>query len=371
MRIGIDARRLSDTEPAGIGTYVRRLIDVFQNLDKENDYYLYSSRPLDSSVKLNKNFHSIVSNKLVGTLWIRYGLRKQLIKDRIDVFWGPEHILPRKVKGIKYILTIHDLALLKNPRWGQRYNAMIQNLFVRRSINCADQIITISESTKRDIIELTNYNANKIKVIYIGADVNTQSISESQKEQILRNNHIVKPYFLYLGTIEPRKNITTILKAFERVNQNNRYQLVLAGKLGWKYKEIVNTIHESNCREDIKYLGYVSNEEKAALYSGCLAFVFVSHYEGFGIPIIEAMSYGTTVITSSNSSLPEVAGNAAFIIKDENNAEELADMMNKCINLQSADRDLLTNRMLLQIKKISWKVCANSTLNTIKELVNK
>lgn len=179
-----------------------------------------------------------------------------------------------------------------------------------------------------------------------------------------------KSFFAYIGNIEPRKNILGIIKAFELINEENdgRYYLVLAGKMGWRTRSIKDAIAESKYRENIVLPGYISEEEKNCLMSQAVAFVFPSNYEGFGIPIIEAFSCGGIVITARNSSLPEVGGSAAFYISEADNVKELAKTMQRCTQLSDKERSERIVQGIEQSKIFTWKTCAIKTQAVLESL---
>ena len=168
MNIGIDARRLSDENPAGVGRYLIEILTYFSRQNNDDNYYLFSNRPILKQYIFNKRFHCVYMQNKIGTLWMLFELPKHLTEYNLDVFWGPEHMLPPKIKGVRYVLTVHDIALLINPKWGSRKNAIMQNIFCRLSCKRADKIIAVSEATKKDIVSLLSIDANRITAILNG-----------------------------------------------------------------------------------------------------------------------------------------------------------------------------------------------------------
>lgn len=369
MKIGIDARQLTLADPAGVGWYVIELLKRFNEIDKENEFILYMNRKCLYTMCLGDNFSVRIIPGKIGSLWLRYKLPFYLKKDGIDIFWGPEHILPKKVKGIRYVVTIHDLALIINPKWGETKNSIIQNLFLRKSVKDADLIIAISESTQKDILKLCKVSEDKIKKIYNGFSTKKSS-NASHTISTLKKYKISNDYFLYVGTIEPRKNIITLIKAFEIVRRKYNVNLVIVGKTGWKYNKIIDAINISRDRKNIIRTGYVSAEDKNNLYAGAKAFIFPSYYEGFGIPILEAMGHENIVITMENSSLREVGGNAALYIENNNDYQALANLMEKVYEMDVKARNEIITKGNAQIRKFSWDECAYETLNAIIHTVD-
>lgn len=367
MKIGVDARQLSCEKTAGIGTYVKKIILFINEYDKENEYFLYTHKPIKTKINLGDNFHIKVIPGKIGTVWLRFLLKETLKKDQIEVFWGTEHVLPKKIDGIKYVLTIHDLALLKHKKWGKWYNVLIQNLFLKKSVKDADRIIAISQCTKKDIEDICEVGENKIDVVYNGGvDKYKQKIDSNKIDEILLNYKIDNKFFFYIGTIEPRKNIETIIKAFEKYENNEKEYLVIAGGLGWKYKKILKKIEYSSVKKNIKLLGYVTNEEKYALFSRTMAFIFPSHYEGFGLPIIEAMSHGVPIITAKNSCLQEIGGDVAYYLEDENDYSGLSKLMKKCSELDKNELININQRGIKRADSFTWEQCAIKTLDILK-----
>lgn len=367
MIIGIDARQLAKSQTAGIGTYVDNIVKYLSENDNENTYILYSHKPLADESSLPGNFKvRIIPNK-VGSILMFFLLSSYLKEDSVDVFWGPEHILPPRIKGLKYVLTIHDTALLINKKWGAIYNVIIQNTLLKVSARRADIIIAVSFSTKKDIIQYLKINPATIKVVHNGGSKKGDSTVHSDfLNDSWTKNLTHRRFFFYLGTIEPRKNIGTIIKAFEKVKKEYRdIKLVLAGKLGWNYDGILETYEKSICKEDIIMPGFISASEKDFLYHHSCAFIFPSHYEGFGIPIIEAMSNECVVITSRNSSLQEVGGNAALYVNDENDSDKLALMMKRTLEMSSNDRNAHITKGLAQASLFTWESCAGKTMEII------
>lgn len=358
MIIGIDARALSIKKPAGIATYLRGILNQLQDIDKENEYILYSNVEIDASVIRADNFRIKTVKGAVGSFWLRFKMPKVIKKDGVTVFWGAEHVLPRRKKGITYVLTVYDLALFVNPSWGQWTNVLIQKMLLKPSVKQADRIIAISGSTKNDIVKYCGKDPQRIEAIYSGASYTEQEILPADIEATKEKYKIHKKYFLYLGTIEPRKNIKTVVRALEIINKEHEYQFVVAGQLGWKYQSILSRIAASPCREDIVLTGYVSRLEKEVLFHCAEAFLFPSHYEGFGIPIIEAMHRRTPVITARNSSLAEVGGDAAFYADDENDAEAIAKLMRQCAEMSSEERQQRIKKGQDNALRFSWEKCA-------------
>ncbi len=307
MNIGIDARPLSRTK-AGIGYYVYNLLKELPKLCPQINFYLFSDKdiPIDFDYP---NLKIIIDNKfkfLKGTLWYIFRVDSLIKKYNIDIFWGTQHILPfiRNKEVIK-ILTIHDLVYYKYPQTMDKLNYIINKLLLPYSIKKADIIIAVSNSTKEDMLKIFNIPEDKVKVIY--NPVMIYEVKPMEEEEILTKFKLEKGKFiLYVGTIEPRKNIDILLKISEEIFIKTGMQIVLGGKLGWNSTSIYKQIKEYSKRGYIKYLNYITDIEKAVLMKNCFLFVFPSLYEGFGLPVVEALKYGALVLVTDTSSLREL-----------------------------------------------------------------
>ncbi len=367
MNIGIDARTYQ--YKTGIGLYVANIIKELNKQDTENQYFLYSPEEADFKFKLNDNFK--IRDKIGGKLKFYFRLPKLLKQDNIDVYWGTNYILPKKDKNIKYVLTIHDLAIKKFKTIGSLKTTIVQKLLLKKSIKRADKIIAISKATKEDIIDIYKIPEERIQVIYEGTNFEAKEIeiSEKQKEEIENKLGIKdKKFIFFLSTIEPRKNIETLVRAFNYMKrkENIDLKLILSGGLGWNYDTVLELVENSEFKEDIKMTGFISNEEKSYLYKNAECLVYPSLYEGFGLPVLEAMSNKCLVVTANNSSLPEVGGNAAFYYESVLNYGELGNKILEVINLNKEEKEIKINRGLEQVKKFTWDKCAKETLEMLK-----
>lgn len=371
MRIGIDARVLSSDKPTGIGVCVIEAVKRMCMYDSEIEYYLFSNEPILERYQFNSNIHRITITSKNGSLWVYNELTKALPKYQLDVFWGPLHLLPRKNKNLRKILTINDLALIINPSWGNRKNAVVQNSLVRYSVKHADKIITISEHTRKDIENILNVGKEKICVIYPGCTIgNEQKKTESLSDKLDINFKKVleSKYLLYVGTIEPRKNIINIVKAFNKLCEREKdYKLVLAGKLGWNYNPILKQIDKSKYKENIVLLGYIQDHQKRLLLENAKMFIFPSHYEGFGIPVAEAILAGLPVLTTRNSSLVEVAGDYQFYVENENDCDEILYQIIKILNCSKDELEFIKNKSIEHISGFSWDKFAEKIFRILSD----
>jgi len=384
MRIGIDCRTILDpksSERAGVAHYSYYLLKYLLQDDRENDYVLFFPYGKEAPKEFLSPRVRVVyfSKKRIPFFHSHYILAKEIAKEKLDIFHSLSGILPLWYKG-KSVITIADLAMYMNPKWfsPKKFfgDFFWRKILIPRSIKKAEKIIVISENTKRDITKYFHIDEKKITVTYLGVEV--ENISGEKFAEILKKFDLAdKKYFLFIGTIEPRKNIINIVNAFEefmvqvgygrdRTLQNDIYYFVLAGGLGWKYEPILDAIKKSSVNANIKYIGYVSAEEKSAILKNSLCFVWPSLYEGFGLPILEAMACGSPVISSNTSSIPEVAGNAAILVdpNDESAISKALMLVATDKNEQKKLRELGAER----IKLFSWNKTARKTLDIYRAL---
>ncbi|MFZ2970611.1 MAG: glycosyltransferase family 1 protein, partial [Minisyncoccia bacterium] len=299
----------------------------------------------------------------------------------IDVMFSPHIFLSSLSPKCRSVVTFHDLSFEKYPEFYSKVKSYWHlSMDPKKQARRANRIITVSQSTKNDLISLYDIDPKKIKVIYSGIEQesrikNQESRVEDKKTKLLevkKKYNLPEKYILYLGTLEPRKNIVGLIKAFElfknRETKTNKlpatsYKLIIAGGKGWLYKKIFDTIEKSGYKEDIILTGFINENDKRYIYELADLFVYPSFYEGFGFPPLEAMSYGVPTITSNVSSLPEAVGDSAIMI-DPYDHDELANAIENVLCDRKL-RDILIAKGRKRIKKFSWQNCARETLETL------
>ncbi|HFE9684206.1 TPA: glycosyltransferase family 4 protein [Clostridium perfringens] len=333
MKIGIDARPLIEKK-TGIGYYLFYLLENILKNDKENEYYLFSDRKIyfDYSKYDNLIIIEDIDSKLKKTAWYLLKCNKLCKKYKIDVFWGTQHVLPLRLKNIKKLLTVHDLVAFDFKETMSIYNRVINKLLIPNSLKKADKLVAVSNSTKERI----NYNfpeieEKKIKVIY--EDVVIKNISKNFDYKILKKSGLEsKKYLMFLGTIEPRKNIKTLIKAFLDINRETKMKLVICGKYGWKCEEERGLIERN--KDKIVFLNYVTEDEKNYLMKNTFALIFPSLYEGFGLPVLETIRNGSIALVANNTSLKELIEEDFLRFETKNDL----DLFNKVINLYKDEK---------------------------------
>lgn len=365
MKIGIDVRTLMNARPSGVSEYTLNLVREMLRLDTENEYRLFYNcfgdcRHLpefrQANVKIIKyDYPNKVFNYLLAKIFNWPKIDREL---GIDVWFMP-HLNFIGLSGrTRSIITVHDLSFLKYPEFfSARKNFWHKMVNVKKLLHKFDVIAAVSENTRRDIVELCDVSPDKIKVIYSGVGNEYTNLSKSQ---IQNKYNLPDKFILYLGTIEPRKNVDGIIRAFGALRD---YKLVIAGEKGWKSKNIYQEWKNSEFKDDIMFLGYVDREDKPYLYNLASVFVYPSFYEGFGLPPLEAMACGCPVVAGYSSSLPEVAGDAALMV-DPYNINDIARALEAILTDEELKNSLI-ERGLKQAKKFSWDKAAREYLTIL------
>jgi len=387
LKIAIDALPLM-TRKTGIGYYTYNLISEFMHIAPQNHYYLcdtligrifynmYRIRNISDFCYFS-NYFSHISKEpfpLNGLMWIllaQYarasGQTTKIKIEDTDIFFGP-NFRGAGQKAQRNVITIHDMAHEYYPETtSKRISKYLKKL--RQEAGKADLIITVSESTKRDILKFFDVAEEKIRVIHNGVDTVFQPIKDQHLLDTAREKYNLNERFvLYLGAIQPRKNISTLIRAYNILckGHNFKYKLVIAGGVGWKNKNICPLIEELGLRDKIILTGYIPEHDLPTIYNLSDAFVFPSLYEGFGIPVLEAMACGIPVVTSNVSSLPEVSGGAAVLI-NPHSIKDLADGIKRIL----FDEELRKRNIAKGIKRakfFTWERCAKETLKAFSQV---
>ena len=368
MIIGVDGNEANVEKKVGVSVYTLKLLEYFQkNSSKDIQFKVFlRNRPHSFLPKETEFFSYEVING--PFLWSQVFLPFHLyFKTKIDIYFAPAHYIPRYCP-VPIVLTIHDLAFFKYPDEFRKKDLYQLENWTKYSIEKASSILAVSKTTKKDIQQYYHIPEKDIQVIYNGFEKEERDTDDKKTLEKFDINS--KKYILFIGTLQPRKNIPTLIKAFKEFNQiYPDFKLVIGGKKGWLYEDIFNEVETQNIKNKVIFPGYVSNDEENHLYKNAFCFVLPSFYEGFGIPILEAMSFNCPVICSSSSSLPEVGGDAClyFDAKDEK------DLLEKLLTLKE-EPDLykeLINEGKKRIKEFSWKKSAEETLNIIKKTFNE
>ena len=369
MKIAVHGSHLCQDREDGNQTYILNLFRAIREIDTENQYTFYYNKPSNKKVEADNFEHKVHQAPF---MWTQRVFPFLLRRDKPDVLFMPIQMLPfLKAKKQKSVVTIHDLAFLLYPETFPAKDAFLHKLYVREAITKADHLIAITEATKQDIIKFYNINPNKITVVYHGVDRQRfrlmQKGEEHLVEEVKGKYNITKPYLLYIGNVQPRKNIQGLIKAYQKIRKttDHNYQLVIAGAKAWLVEEVMKEIGDSY-REDIIFTGRFEDAELTPLLWGADLFVLPSFYEGFGLPILEAMACGVPTIVSNTPSLVEVGGEACLSF-NPHSIDDMAKVLDNVIsdvNLREKMRQLGLQR----VSNFSWINCAKDTVAVIKEV---
>jgi glycosyltransferase involved in cell wall biosynthesis len=372
-RIGIDFTSAA-RERAGIGRYARELVRALARLDHINSYILFVPRDAHDDLlrfDWSPNFsiqRAPLTERYLAALWhrARAPLPIESFIGKIDVLYSPDFLLP-PTRARRKIVTVHDLSYVRVPECFPAPLLNYLNRAVPPSVARADLILADAASTQRDLIDVYRVPREKIEVLYSGVDANfCPNVPNDAKERVraITNG---KPYLLAIGTLQPRKNYVRLIEAFAKIVNSQlsiaNLQLVIAGGRGWMYDDVFAAVERFNVRDRVLFPSFVPDEDLPALYALASLLVFPSLYEGFGLPIAEAMACGTPVVTSNASSLPEVAGDAALYF-DPRDTDAMADALRRALT-DDALRVELRAKGFAQAKKFSWEKAAGELRQTL------
>jgi glycosyltransferase involved in cell wall biosynthesis len=372
MRIVLDARYIARRQ-SGVGEYTQRLIGALAEIDGRNRYTCLVAadgpglpvrranlRPWPTRVSFEDH--------LRGDLWLLVYLPLRLRARRTDVYHGPAVFLPHVKLGYRTVVTIHDLVSFLFPETVPRKYSLYMRLMTRVAARSADRIIAVSEATKGDLQRTLRVPAGKIAVIHeaVGPEFG-RPLRPETGAAVVRRYGLRPPYCLFVGNLEPRKNLPRLIEAFARFRRrtpgggaHSRPQLALAGSRAWLHGGILRAVEAYGLADEVVFTGYVSPEDLPAVYAAASCFVFPSLYEGFGLPVLEAMAAGTPVVASRAGSIPEIAGDAAVLV-DARDAGEMADAIGAVLT-DGALRDRLIARGRQQAARFTWETAARQTL---------
>jgi glycosyltransferase involved in cell wall biosynthesis len=349
MKIGFDSKRLFSNF-TGLGNYSRSLLLNLEKYFPEGDYHLYTPKIKHSPETIpffeNPHFNVHSSNVFLKSYWRSFSIVDQLRKDNVELFHGLSNEIPFTIRksGIKSVVTIHDLIFKMLPSTYPYIDRQIYDLKFRKSCNNADRIIAISNSTKNDIVKYYHIDPAKIEVVYQSCNpLYYDSDPITNAGEVLKQYNLPSEYLLYVGTVEPRKNLKLIVEAYSFLSEDLRIPLVVIGKGKDYMSEVKQLIHSKGLEKLVLWFDYLENNRHLqTFYHHAQAFIYPSFYEGFGLPVVEALLGKTPVITSNTSSLPEAAGPDSFCINPDN-AEELAHAITKVLNDSALRKAMIHN----------------------------
>jgi glycosyltransferase involved in cell wall biosynthesis len=378
VRVAIDYTAAVN-QSAGIGRFVRSLVGALAELDQENPYILLYTSPqpadgVDPRFPAGRNFQRRqipLSQRVMDIVWhrLKLPLPVTVLTGPVDVYHSPDFVLP-PVRHAVSLLTVHDLAFLLHPECAEANLREYLEVAVPRSVRRADFVVADSENTRNDVICLLGAAPERVEVVPGAVDPAFQPVDDPERLRALRARLGIDdtPFILSLGVIEPRKNQRLLFEAYRLLRERRKlpHRLVVVGRQGWLWEDIVAEAERSPFRDDIHFVGFVAEEDLPAMYSAADLFVFPSLYEGFGLPPLEAMACGTPVVASKSSSLPEVVGDAGLLV-DPHDPDALAAAMELAL-LDEPLRADLRRRGLERAATFTWQIAAERLLAVYQKL---
>ncbi|MGE5392300.1 MAG: glycosyltransferase family 4 protein [Candidatus Saccharibacteria bacterium] len=367
MKIGIEAERANLPNPTGVERYAAELIRHLAETDRTNEYVLYFR------TKPQAWFHALPPNFRLRLIpfpkfWTQIRLSWEMLVHPVDVLMILASALPF-YHPRNSVVTVHDVAFEMFPEAFTGFMRRYLVFFTRFAVKRARRIVAVSESTKRDLMRLYGCPKDKIEVIHLGRDEKFSPVPYADAQAVLdKHGLIYKKYILFVGTLQPRKNIARLVEAFIKLRKENRIEekLVIIGGRGWLWKPILEKIQAAGLKDAIQVLGYVEDGELPAIYSGASLLTLPALYEGFGLPPLEAMACGTPVVVSNVSSLPEVAGEAGVLV-DPLNVNSIAGGLLRVL-IDPELKKKMSAEGLKQAERFSWDRTAKKTLELLESL---
>jgi glycosyltransferase involved in cell wall biosynthesis len=370
MIIGIDASRATVKRRTGTEVYSVHVIQEMLRLGQGHRFRLYTNgappQGLFDEAELGP---AEVRSMPLRRLWTHVRLSSEMLIHAPDVLFVPAHVLPL-IHPRASVVTVHDLGYLSHPEAHKPADRRYLDWSTRWNAHQAAVVLADSQATRDDLVRAYGAREDKIRVVYLGRDESLTQVTNPLRLASLRAKYdLAQRYLLYVGTLQPRKNLQRVVQAFGRICGRPGLadvQLVLAGKQGWLYESLFEQVTREGMGERVIFPGYIPDADLPALFSAATAFVFPSLYEGFGIPVLEAGECGVPVITSNTSSLPEVAGDAALLV-DPHDVDAIADAMYRLVTDPELSAEL-RRRGHENVKRFSWEKCARETLAVLESV---
>lgn len=365
--IGIDASRAVMAQRTGTEVYSLHLVRSLLEIKTDHHFCMYFNTPPRPGL-IPDVAHCRQRVIPFPRLWTHVRLSAEMLLDPADVLFVPSHVLPL-IHPRQSIVTVHDLGHHHYPAAHTAGQRLYLEVSTRYHVRVAAQIIADSQTTKDDLVRIYGANPDRVTVAHLGVDPALRPVQDPAHIARVRHKYgIAERYILYVGTLQPRKNLSRLIQAFARLQtENERVQLVLAGKKGWLVDAILEQADALDLRGRVLFPGFVDDADLAALYSGAALFAMPSLYEGFCMPVLEAMACGTPVICSNTSCLPEIVGQAALLF-DPLDVDAISAAMNRILN----DRDLanvLVERGMDQNKLFTWPRCALQVFGVLERAI--
>lgn len=364
MLIGIDASRAVAAQATGTELYSQQLIRALAASAPGHRFRLYFNQtPPAGFLQAGNIEHRVIPFR---RLWTHVRLAWETAQHPPDALFVPAHVLPI-LHPRRSLVTVHDLGYLDFPEAHPAGQRFYLDASTRWNARAASRLLADSQATKADLIRRYRTPPDKIVVAYPGLDPSLRRIEDAQHVQAVKARYAIEgQYLLYLGTLQPRKNLARLIEAFGR-SRTLGCKLVIAGKKGWLYADLFRLAEKAGVADRVIFPGYVHDADKATLLSGAMALVFPSLYEGFGFPVIEAMACGTPVICSNTSSMPEAAGDAALLV-DPLDTDAIAAAIDR-VTADAGLRGQLVGRGYVQASRFTWQTCARAVLSALEDIL--
>lgn len=375
MIIGFDAKRAFQNN-TGLGNYSRMLICGLAQEHQDVRAFLYAPKMAGDYKTYFSSYANISTHQPSGfdrylpNSWRLFGISMHLTGDKVKVYHGLSHELPHAIPhNIKRVVTMHDLIVWRYPQYYKKFDCFVHRLKMKHSCKSADVVVAISEQTKRDLIDMMHVPEEKIRVIYQSCDpIFWRPIPQEDISDIRQLYHLPEKYFICVGTIEERKNQMAVVRALAELPKD--YHLVIVGRPRTRYyMDLQNEIKRLKLNDRVQIISKADFEDFPGLYASAIASVYVSHFEGFGIPILESMCCDVPVITSNVSSMPEAGGDAAMYVNPED-SHEIAEKMKQLIDNPTLREELIAKGRK-QREKFTQKIIIDQFYNLYKSLIDE
>ncbi len=372
MKIAINTRFLLKGKLEGIGRFSMEIVSRMARNNPKDEFYLIFDRQWEDEFVFAENVIPVkvspqARHPILWKIWFDHALPRALKKINPDVFLSLDGFTTLKT-NIPKVTVMHDLAYEHYPKYIPSNAAKFFKKNSPLYAESSDRIVAVSEATKSDLIETYKIESDKIEVIYNGVREDFEQLGENID---ITNYSDGMPYFLYVGSIHPRKNVDNILLAFDQFRERNfrKFKLIIAGRKAWSYKEVERVYSEMKYKEDVVFTDFVTDDVLSALYSNAFASIYVSKFEGFGIPIIESQKCGCPVITSNVSSMPEVVGTGGILVNPFD-VKSITGGLGEMVNVPGL-RDQLRSKTRENVSRFSWDKSAEQMMELLRNVGNK
>lgn len=373
MKIAINTRFLLKDQLEGIGWYTAELLKCMVEQNPDDEFIFFFDRPYSDQYIFAKNVTPVVlfpqaRHPILWHWWFEWSIARALKKYQVDIFLSPDGHVSLST-SVKTIMVTHDLAHIHHAKQIRFLTRQYYKRMLPRFLKHAQKVVTVSEFTRSDILATYPIDAEKVVTVYNGCRKAFQVIDANQKKEIRKKYADGESYFFYVGAVHPRKNVHRLITAFDqyKTNTKSKKKLLIGGRFAWKTGVVKSAYDQANHKSDILFLGYLKNEEVPLLMGAAFALTYVSSFEGFGLPLVEAMNCGVPLITSNCTSMPEVAGDAAMLVSPES-VLEISQALQKMDEDKALYQQLINNGEKRK-KLFRWDFAAQQIYKLMVELV--